>query len=769
MRTSARLTAVCLVLLLGGSAFGDDPPAPTQRLIDRTPFDQLVLDAANENRTLDVLPLDLPERPFSAVPLEGTVQVRLLERPTELYEVSWADVARVRVFEELLLDEAVRLTADGKFDEAFDYLALLSKNHPALPGLAEAVGNYLRQDALALYQAGERDRALAVLVALRQHDPQFAGLAGALQTIAGEIIQRYLRDGNYSAARGVLEMWRSQFPDLATAAAGDWQRRFEAAATRQIDQARTLVQQRQFIAARKAVARARAIWPDLAAAAELQDEIKREFPFLTVGVFEAAPLRPGRTFDNWAAMRTQRLVQQLLVEQASFGAEGGVYRSTVGQLELDESGRQLTLTLEAGGATPSAPMARVAPDTLSRFLLSLAAPDSPLYRSDYAGLLGGVVLEPENRVRLEFVRAHVRPEPLLQHPLPEESGAAATSFTMAEHSPGQVVFEAVESPRRAALSFRAIVEHTQPDDESAAAALLAGGLDVLDRVPPWQVARLRAAPAVRVDAYGLPTVHVLIPNTKRALLASREFRRALDFAIDRRWIVERVLTGGTPMPGFVALSGPLPVGSSLSDPLRYGYNSQVAPRPFEPRLATVLATVAWAGMQPPNAEKSDELSPIPELVLAHPLDPLIRVACQSIETQLERIGIPVELRALSADELTADGDAWDLRYAELAVWEPVTDARRIVGREGLAGAACSPYLEAALRELDQATNWQDVRARLAAVHEIVHHELPVIALWQTVNHFAYRAMIDGIGASPLTLYQHVEDWRATDGNGVARN
>jgi ABC-type transport system substrate-binding protein len=53
------------------------------------------------------------------------------------------------------------------------------------------------------------------------------------------------------------------------------------------------------------------------------------------------------------------------------------------------------------------------------------------------------------------------------------------------------------------------------------------------------------------------------------------------------------------------------------------------------------------------------------------------------------------------------------------------------------------------------------------LHEIAHHELPVIPLWQTVNFFAYRTSLRGVGPSPMTLYQNIEQWQPA-GVGVAR-
>jgi hypothetical protein len=58
---------------------------------------------------------------------------------------------------------------------------------------------------------------------------------------------------------------------------------------------------------------------------------------------------------------------------------------------------------------------------------------------------------------------------------------------------------------------------------------------------------------------------------------------------------------------------------------------------------------------------------------------------------------------------------------------------------------------------------------LSELHEIAHHDLPVIPLWQTMNHLAYRENINGIGDSPLTLYQNAGAWRITPRVAERRN
>ena len=47
--------------------------------------------------------------------------------------------------EELLLNEARRLTAAGNFDEAYDYYARLAAEYPSLAGLNDSIADYLRR------------------------------------------------------------------------------------------------------------------------------------------------------------------------------------------------------------------------------------------------------------------------------------------------------------------------------------------------------------------------------------------------------------------------------------------------------------------------------------------------------------------------------------------------------------------------------------------------------------------------------------------------
>ena len=776
--TALRLCCTTILFLFAGThghtqdtvqeAAQSEPQEPS--LLAREPFDQIILSEANGGTVLEVFPLELPQRPIASVPKEGVIQVRLLRRPLEDFEVSWKDVAAVRTYEELLFEEAKRLVAEEKFDEAFDYFSTLQASYSELPGLAETIDDYLRRNALALYQDKKHDRAMAVLLSLAARNPTFPGLASAVDAVAGEMIEEHLRRQDYGAARAVLDLWQTQFKEVDTKGSAAWQNRFETAAGRQVAEALQLIQKKDYIAARSAAGRALRIWPKLEAAKNGLARIQTEFPFVTVAVFETSPREPRPRLDNWASLRTGRLLERRLVEQVGFGAEGGIYESPYGDLVPDESGLRLSLRLN-----PAAPAGDLQADRLVRYLLEMCDPESDSYRSELASVLAGVSIAAGNAVQLDWIHPHVRPEALLQVPPPASSSADSSArrtspFQIAKFDASSVQFSATNfgDPSRQPR-LRTIIEQTFADEEAALTAFLAGEIDVLERVPPWQVERLRAVPGVEVDTYRLPTLHALVPNFERPLMTKREFRRALCFGTQRDWIVSRLLLGGTEMAGFEVISGPFPAGESLGDPIRYAYNNRLTPRPFEPRLAAILATVAWSNVLDPEGKGEIEYSEIPELILAHPSDPLIRLACQTMREQLVREGIPIKLVEFSADELASGTVEYDLRYAELAVWEPVVDARRILGAGGLVKGAQTPYLDAALRRLDDASNWKDVRTRLAEIHEIAHHDLPIVPLWQTENYFAFRTTLSGVGESPVVLYQNIDEWTTSPAGNLARS
>jgi hypothetical protein len=146
--------------------------------------------------------------------------------------------------------------------------------------------------------------------------------------------------------------------------------------------------------------------------------------------------------------------------------------------------------------------------------------------------------------------------------------------------------------------------------------------------------------------------------------------------------------------------------------------------------------------------------------LAFPPDNLSRVSCEAIRSQWELLDLEVQLVEMAVGQTfpEPDEDIADIVYVAAAVWEPVLDARRILGPEGLAGSE-DQLVGLGLRRLEEARNWREVRDRLLDLHAITHHELPVLPLWQMVDSYAYRRDLIGVGSDIVSLYQNAGKWR----------
>jgi hypothetical protein len=206
------------------------------------------------------------------------------------------------------------------------------------------------------------------------------------------------------------------------------------------------------------------------------------------------------------------------------------------------------------------------------------------------------------------------------------------------------------------------------------------------------------------------------------------------------------------------ISGPFLLGRSFEDPMGYAYDESLDPRPYEPLVAMTLANVGFQQAAEIAKSQGVELQEMPTLTLGHPPEDLAEVACRAIKRQLDPLGIPVELKEMPADASRESYGDYDLVYLQLAMWEPIVDARRLLGTGGIVGQS-SPYMELALRRLEQATEWGAARKSLREIHQIAFEDTSVVPLWQMTDYFAYHRSLRGLAERPVLLYENVEQWQ----------
>ncbi len=182
-------------------------------------------------------------------------------------------------------------------------------------------------------------------------------------------------------------------------------------------------------------------------------------------------------------------------------------------------------------------------------------------------------------------------------------------------------------------------------------------------------------------------------------------------------------------------------------------------RPWNFRLSLALSGIALHDVaEAAKKKKEPEITAIPPLVLAYPAHEPARIACTAIQRHLKAVQIPITLRELEPGQAFPPDDKYDLVYAELTMQEPLVDAARLLGPEGIAGGA-TPYMVLALRQLSAAAGWSAARKKLQQIHQLCDDDTAVIPLWQLTEFFAYHRSLEGIGSRPVALYQNVEQWR----------
>jgi hypothetical protein len=502
--------------------------------------------------------------------------------------------------------------------------------------------------------------------------------------------------------------------------------------------------------------------PSISGGQELIREIDTIYPLVNVGVLQSATVLEPTRLDNWGARRAGRLIYRTLFEMQGAGPEGGEYDFIFGEVEMSADRMQFELMLETPTLEP--PLDRIQGHFLADVLARRAQLDSPSYFAPWAAAVRTIGLAGPQQVTFNLRRPNVLPICLLQVPVDGSwfggQAGSPTGDYRRDVVEDEIVRYVLTGEPKTATQPREIVEIRSGSAADGVNLLLQGRVDVLDQLFPADAVRLSKSKRIKVANYPLPTVHMLIPCSDHPYLVQRTFRRALVYGTNREDILKGELLEGLESEGCRVLSGPFPAGLELNDPLGYAYDQSIEPRRYEPPLAKLLLAMNRNQMKSMAERKKEKVPEMTPIRLAFPPDNLSRVACEAISSQWKLLGLEIKLVELPVGRTfpAGDEDIADIVYVSAAVWEPVIDARRVLGPEGLAGST-DQLVGLGLRRLEEAKNWREVRDRLLDLHAVAHHELPVIPLWQMVDSYAYRRQLTGIGSDIVSLYQNAGKWR----------
>lgn len=728
------------------------PEARGESLINTEPYDTIVL---KQGAPMKVLPIkiQIPRNPSG----DFMIPCRLESNPGERLEVRWSGVERVILFQDRLLAEARTLTKQKKFDQAFSTLKYIHDNYPDTTGLDSTVDQLLYSEALTLYRAGELERATLLLDEVLQRSPSRSRVATALTTVLNTRFKRLLQARDYQSARRLFEnvepKYKRSMPELVES----WRSSLEAIGQRVLAQGNEYLEAGRYRDAYLASRRLSEIWPQTVGAETLLAKATQQYPLVRVAVLDATQVTAEASPEySWVQRRRHRLKIRDLFELTNVGPEGAEYECTIGNSEIAPDKRSISIAVDPNLESGLTGV------QLSQIMLDRSDLDLPSGDPAWASLAERIGAENVVDASAVLRRPFLRTESLLDISFARlNSDRIRTRFV-----PYQVTEEDAEQSRFVVNADYVFATATQPREViemrfdsplSALHALRRREVDMIDRVFPADISQLTRDENIKLVRYRIPSLHVLVPNVNHDYLDNRLFRRGIAYSIDRAKILKRDLLGGADITGCQLISGPFSPGITSDDPLAYGYDRKIDPRPYDPRHAKTLIKLAQVEMSMVAEKNKEQVPELRELVIVYPAGEIARIACTEIVEDLGLIGIAARLETLPAGAIRPENDDWDLLYLDYRMPEPLVGARELLAYEGFASCR-SPHLNLALRQLQQVVSWKDAGDRLSVIHQLCYDNTSVIPLWQLADHLAYRDGLHGISREPIDVYQDIEKW-----------
>jgi ABC-type oligopeptide transport system substrate-binding subunit len=512
------------------------------------------------------------------------------------------------------------------------------------------------------------------------------------------------------------------------------------------------------------------IWPDTAGLVAAHKAIVERYQQVLVGVTTAAGRPTAYPFESVAEARRRSLTEIPLFEPYAFEGGAARYRTRFFDEWIpSDLGRTTRFTLrQTRQPWESQPvlLAWAVADRLRERL----DPAHPRYDERLAGYVESLRVESPFEFTMTFRRPPPRLEALLTDPIvnaPAASADQTSAGELAEPLPAGA-FQLTSSDDRAATFRRyyaepdrqrqyhvaEVVEVLYDNPEAALSALQAGEVSVLPDMPAWIIRRAQNEPDLQrdffVQQHALPETHVIQFNPESPVLASRELRRALTYAVDRRRILDDVLLrqpGGS--QGRVT-TGPFPSASRANA-------LGVEPRPYDPYAGLALVFAAQETLKTSKVITGQ----FPVLRMIAPSEPLLREAAERIVAGWKRIGIAVEI--VPDDDATAYAEGrWDLLYRRVQMTEPVVDLWPFLTRQPTARiedlSRVPDWLKQEILDLDRASDAIRAEDRAKTLHRHLALEAAIIPLWELDQYTIYRKTLRGFVVHPLHCYDNIDEW-----------
>jgi len=294
----------------------------------------------------------------------------------------------------------------------------------------------------------------------------------------------------------------------------------------------------------------------------------------------------------------------------------------------------------------------------------------------------------------------------------------------------RMILEANQNYWGGAPKFKRLVIRPVPEIAARVAELQTGNADVISSVPPFLLGKLKEMPNVTVQpVLSGRTIFVYINTYGQDALKNKKVRQALNYAIDRKSIIDSILSGAG-VPNAVAITK-----------YHFGFDPTLKPYTYDPAKAKKL--LAEAGY--PNGFKVEFLSPSGRYVMDKEI-------AEAVAKMLNAIGVQTEFKVMEWGTLVQIYSGKKLKDLGFIGWgNTLSDADGTYGPYfGSAESPFSYYTTPALADkLNKARTTMDKKKRLAMYKQIqaeIFDEAPLIFLYQQVDNYVTSKELKGFQA-----------------------
>ena len=279
-----------------------------------------------------------------------------------------------------------------------------------------------------------------------------------------------------------------------------------------------------------------------------------------------------------------------------------------------------------------------------------------------------------------------------------------------------------------APKFEKIEYRPYADENVRLTNLTSGDVDIISKVPPKDVERLKTDPNITLSEANALGFQGLYLNTKNAPFNNKALRQALDLVIDRDSIIKVALRNTA-----VQAAGPIPPGT-------WAYNDKI--KTTKRNIEKAKKIMADAGF--PNGFS---------FTLQLPPKPVEQQISQMVQSMAAEAGIKVKLENVEFGTMLDNMDNFKFDAVRLG-WSGRTDPDGNIYALYHTGGSINygysnPKMDELLDQARVATDQAERKAIYTKASELGKEEVPYIFLYHELDYKAYKNNLQG--------FQHIAD------------